>query len=234
MILPPLEHRDRHAAERMDAPDCDRQMLERTYAQFPVVNALVAGWRTAYRRHVRPLLRRGTTTTALDIGSGGGDLTRALTRWARRDGFRLQITGIDPDPRAHAWAQRRPPEPGLSFRRALSGDLVAEGCSVDLVVSNHLLHHLDEPQLAALLSDSQLLARRRVIHSDIARSRTAYALFSIGTRPFFPGSFIREDGLTSIRRSRTADELRELAPSPWRVEQLGPWRNLLMHETPGA
>src|SRR5690625_7905606 len=87
----------------MDDLDCDRQMLERTYAQFHIVNTVVTGWRATYRRHVRPLLRRGATTTALDIGSGGGDLTWALTRWARRDGYRLQITGIDPDPRAHAW-----------------------------------------------------------------------------------------------------------------------------------
>lgn len=233
MILPRLELRDRHAAERMDDPDCDRQMLERTYAQFQVVNTVVSGWRATYRRLVRPLLRRGATTTALDIGSGGGDLTRALTRWARRDGYRLRITGIDPDPRAHAWALRRPAEPGLSFRRALSSELVAEGCSVDLVVSNHLLHHLDERQFTALLSDSQRLARGRVIHSDIARSRTGYALFSVGPWPFFPGSFIREDGLTSIRRSYTAPELRAAVPPPWRVEQLGPWRNLLILEPAG-
>ena len=230
MILPDLEHRDRLAAERMDDPDCDPAMLERTYAQFRVINAVVTGWRATYRRHVRPLLHRGATTTALDIGSGGGDLTRALTRWARRDGYRLQITGIDPDPRAHAWAAHGPAEPGLSFRRALSSELVAEGRSVDLVVSNHLLHHLDQPQFAALLSDSQRLARVRVIHSDIARSRTGYTLFSVGTWPFFPGSFIREDGLISIRRSYTAPELRAAVPPPWRVERLGPWRNLLIHE----
>ena len=227
--LPDLSARDRWAMERMDDPDCDPRVLERTYAQFPIVNALVTGWRTAYRRHVRPLLDHERTTTAIDIGSGGGDLTRALTRWARRDGFRLAITGIDPDPRAHAWAGRRPPEPGLYFRRALSSDLVAEGYTVDLVVSNHLLHHLDDSQFTDLLSDSQRLARRRVVHSDISRARLAYALFSVGTLPL-PGSFIREDGLTSIRRSHTTTELRAAAPPTWRVETVGPWRNLLVHD----
>src|SRR5699024_1902097 len=145
-------------------------MLERTYAQFRVINAVVTGWRATYRRHVRPLLRRGATTTALDIGSGGGDLTRALTRWARRDGYWMQSSVIYPDPRAHDWEAHGPAVPWHSFRRALSSELVADGRSVDLVDSNHLLHHLAQPQFAALLSDSQRLARVRVIHSDIARS----------------------------------------------------------------
>lgn len=226
---PDLRERAVGARERMDHPHCDQRMLERTYAQFPLVNTVVTGWRTAYRRHVRPLLDRDRITTALDIGSGGGDLTRALTRWARRDGFRLQITGVDPDPRAHAWAVSRRSEPGLSFRQALSRELVAEGVQVDLVVSNHLLHHLDPEQFTQLLADSQRLARRRVVHSDINRSASAYALFSVGTLPF-PGSFIREDGLTSIRRSRTTAELGADAPPGWRVQRLGPWRNLLVHD----
>ncbi|MFC7375473.1 class I SAM-dependent methyltransferase [Brachybacterium sp. GCM10030267] len=230
--MPDLTERDRHAAERMDDPDCDLRRLERTYAQFRVINSLVTGWRTTYRRHLRPRLHREGPTTLLDIGSGGGDLARALARWARRDGFDLRVTGIDPDPRAHAWAMRQRPVEGVYFRRALSSDLVTEGAEFDLVVSNHLLHHLEEDELRDLLRDSRRLSRTAVVHSDIQRDRLAYALFSVGTWPFFPGSFIREDGLISIRRSFTAAELRDIAPEGWDVSELGPWRLLLTHEVP--
>lgn len=232
MILPDLAERDRTAAERMDDPHCDLHELERTYAQFRVINALVAGWRATYRERLRPHLRRGEVTTLLDVGSGGGDLARALARWARRDGFDLRVTGIDPDPRAHAWARRQPPVEGVTFRRALSSELVADGERFDLVVSNHLLHHLDPAQLGGLLADSERLARTAVVHSDIQRARTAYALFSAGTWPFFRGSFIREDGLISIRRSFTAAELRQAVPHTWTVSELGPWRLLLTHDAP--
>ncbi|WP_432496744.1 class I SAM-dependent methyltransferase [Kineococcus auxinigenes] len=234
MILPALARRDVLATERMDAPDCDPAVLARTYARFGVVNALVAGWRVTYLRHVRPLLRRDRPADVLDVGCGGGDVARALARWARRDGYRLRVLGIDPDARAHAWATGRPAVPGVSFRRAFSADLVAEGRRFDVVLSNHLLHHLGDAELAALLVDSQRLARLRVLHSDIARSRWAYALFSAGALPLAPGSFIRADGLTSIRRSRTAAELRAAVPPGWRVERPWPGRNLLVHEPPRA
>lgn len=230
MILPDLARRDLRATERMDDPGCDREKLERTYAQFRVINAVVAGWRATYRRHLRPVLRRDRPTTALDIGCGGGDVSRSLLRWARRDGFDLRITGIDPDPRAHAWARRQPPTPGLTFRRALSSELAQRGERVDVVVSNHLLHHLDGSQFEELLADSEQLATARVIHSDISRSAVAYALFSVGTWPLFPGSFIREDGLVSIRRSYTPGELRAQVPPAWQVASQPPWRTLLTYD----
>ncbi|WP_432484539.1 class I SAM-dependent methyltransferase [Kineococcus esterisolvens] len=234
MIVPPLRERDREATELMDAPGCDPAALERTYARFRFVNAVVAGWQVTYRRHLRPVLPRDRPATVLDVGCGGGDLARALARWARRDGYRLHVTGTDPDPRAHAWATGRPPVPGVEFVRARSGDLLAQGRRFDVVVSNHLLHHLDDEGFAALLDDSRSLARRRALHSDIARSRWAYALFSAGALPLSPGSFTRRDGLTSIRRSWSRAELHAAAPPGWRVERPWPGRNLLRHDADGA
>jgi 2-polyprenyl-3-methyl-5-hydroxy-6-metoxy-1,4-benzoquinol methylase len=224
-----LAQRDPEAIEEMDRPDCDPRKLERTYAQFGVVNAVVSGWRRTYASLLRPAFSRDRTNTLLDIGSGGGDVPRAIARWARRDGFRLEVTAIDPDERAHAYASSRPPLPGLSFRRALSAELVAEGAVFDAVASNHVLHHLDPAGFTGFLDDTEQLARRVAVHSDIARHPLAYALFSAGTLPL-PGSYIRQDGLTSIRRSYTPGELRSSITDRegWRVRTAVPFINLLV------
>jgi 2-polyprenyl-3-methyl-5-hydroxy-6-metoxy-1,4-benzoquinol methylase len=215
--------------ERMDEPDCDLATLHRTYAQFALVNALVSGWRLVYVRHLRPQLARLHSATLLDIGSGGGDVPRKLAQWAARDGFRLHITAIDADARAVAYASSLPPQHGLSFRQAFSGDLVQEGQQFDFITSNHLLHHLTTPELAALLHDSEKLCRVSVIHSDLERSALAYAAFGVGIGPWFRRSFIREDGMLSIRRSFTAPELARVAPAGWQVQRQWPYRNLLTY-----
>jgi 2-polyprenyl-3-methyl-5-hydroxy-6-metoxy-1,4-benzoquinol methylase len=215
------------AVELMDAPDCDARRLQNTYRQFAVINRALSGWRRLYVRELRPSLAGNPApATLLDIGSGGGDLAYQLARWANRDGLPLRITGIDPDPRAAAYARGRPPIPGVEFRQAHSADLVMEGRRFDFVISNHVLHHLSAAELQQLLADSAALSTRQVLHNDLRRSPAAYALFSAAALPF-PGSYIRADGLTSIRRSYTPPELAALAPPGWHVEASGTFHQVL-------
>ncbi|HYI33229.1 MAG TPA: class I SAM-dependent methyltransferase [Glaciibacter sp.] len=230
-----LRERAVDAVEIMDDPASDPELLRRTYEQFRHVNSLVSGTWTTYRRDIRPHLSHTRPKTLLDIGSGGGDVARALARWASRDGgLLLDVTAIDPDPRAHDFATSLPRMPGLSFRRAFSADLVAEGARFDFVMSNHVLHHLSAQELGGLLFDSERLVRDggRVLHGDIERNAIAYVGFGLVTWPFFRDSFIRADGLTSIRRSYTAAELQAAVPPPWRVDREFPSRLVLRFDAP--
>ncbi|PPH62584.1 class I SAM-dependent methyltransferase [Rathayibacter toxicus] len=224
-LFPDLRHRELSLREFMDDPECDRTLLNATYARFAVVNRLVSGWRGLYRERLRPLLTT-QSLRLLDIGSGGGDLARSLAGWAHDDGLQLTITAIDPDDRALTFATATPAPPGVEFRSASSTELVTEGAQFDLVVSNHLLHHLSAPALHSLLHDSEQLAPR-ALHNDIERSRLAYTAFFIATRPIAASSFLHHDGLLSVRRSYTAAELRAVSPASWRVERAGLYRLVL-------
>lgn len=224
-----LRQRDTGAMEIMDLPDCDPQALENTYRQFAVVNRVLSGWRRLYIRELRPFLANTSRpVTLLDIGSGGGDVPAMLAGWARRDRLTLHITGIDPDPRAAAFALQRRAVPGVSFRQAHSADLVQEGRQFDFVISNHVLHHLDGGQLQQLLAHSEILADKAALHNDLRRSPAAYALFSAAALPF-RHSFIRADGLTSIRRSYTGRELKALAPPGWMVRAGSAFHHVLAY-----
>jgi 2-polyprenyl-3-methyl-5-hydroxy-6-metoxy-1,4-benzoquinol methylase len=226
---PGLARRDTESLELMDDPGCDLDRLERTYRQFTAVNRLVSGWRRLYRRRIRPLLDADRPTTLLDVGFGGGDISRALARWAARDRLLLRTTAIDPDGRALRHV-RRLPDAGVRFEQASSADLVARGDRYDVVISNHLLHHLDAGELSALLADSRALSRRLVIHNDLARARAGYGLYAAVTLPFARRSFVHQDGLLSIRRSYRPAELRAVVPPGWRVTPMFPQRLLLESE----
>ncbi|WP_194396911.1 methyltransferase domain-containing protein [Microbacterium atlanticum] len=223
-----LAVRDERLAELMDDPACDPERLRATLRRFETVNRLVSGWGTVYRSLLRPhLTALERPARVLDIGSGGGDLVARLAAAARRDGLDVSWVGIDPDERAHEVAEAREPIPGATFRCADAATLVAEGDTFDAVVSNHVLHHLG-PGLPAFAAESRALSRGVVLHSDIARSRIAYGLYAVGITPFQAGTFLRTDGLRSIRRSYTPGELAtlldETEPGAWTVRMPVPFR----------
>jgi 2-polyprenyl-3-methyl-5-hydroxy-6-metoxy-1,4-benzoquinol methylase len=214
--------RDDALVELMDDPDCDPVRLGRTLRRFGMLNRMLSGWGTVYEGHVRPALITGGGGRLLDIGCGAGDVLRRLVTRARADGFTVEAVGIDPDERGLAVA-RATPVSGIHYRAALSEQLVAEGERFDVVVSNHLVHHLTAGQLSGLARDSEALASRVALHSDIVRGRTAYGAYAVGITPFAPGSFLRTDGLRSIRRSYTPGELRDALPD-WTVFTPVPFR----------
>lgn len=231
-----LAERDATAREFMDDPACDHEALRRTYERFALVNAAVSGQRAVYRRWIRPRLEPGRVLRLLDVGTGGGDLLRRVVRWATRDGMRIEAVGIDPDPRAIGFAREKGEMPGLRYLQADSRAVRDDGALFDVVVSNHVLHHLDDAARDELLADSErLLAPGGVaVHGDIERSRLAYAAFAAATWPLngtlLRGTFIRPDGLTSIRRCATATEMAASLPRGWHVRRAFPSRLEIIHE----
>ncbi|GAA1956266.1 methyltransferase domain-containing protein [Microbacterium deminutum] len=218
--------RDAEVAELMDDPDCDPRRLAATLRRFDTVNRLISGWGGVYRSRLRPhLASLGRPARVLDLGCGGGDLPVRLAGLAARDGLDVEWVGADPDPRAIAVAQERT-APGVVFRCTDAAGLHAEGARFDAVVSNHVLHHLSAVELRVFADESLALSDGIVVHSDIRRGRLAYALYTVGVTPFAPGTFLRTDGLRSIRRSYRVDELAAALGDPWRVEAASPFRTL--------
>lgn len=219
--------RDRDRVEIMDAPDCDPVRLANTYRHFGTINAAISGWRGLYRSHLRPALAdAGAEATLLDIGCGGGDVLRQIAGWAARDGLRVRCTGIDPDVRAIDYAESIAGPPNLRYCNTTATELADAGERYDVVLSNHVLHHLSDHAVTWLCRDSMRLARRLALHADIHRHPIAYTTFPL-VAAWFRDSFILEDGLLSIRRAFTPDELRRVAPADWQVGMAFPFRVLL-------
>ncbi|MEM6431769.1 MAG: methyltransferase domain-containing protein, partial [Deinococcota bacterium] len=220
--------------EAMDA-DCDLDKLYNTYRNFARVNPLVSRWRGVYKRYICPLARAASSKKmplqVLDIGFGGGDVVQALASWARQDGLDITFHAIDSDPRALEYVQHHTTlATSVQVECCTSCDLIARGLTFDVVISNHVLHHLTATEVTRLCEDSAQLSRQLVLHNDLERSGLAYGVFGTITMPLFRGSFITEDGLASIRRSFTKSELQNLVPEGWQVSRLFPYRLLLHYQ----
>ena len=228
-----LKERATQLKELADAPNCDVEKLYNTYTQFRFVNLLFSHWRTVYELYIRPLLKEeNKTLTLLDIGCGGGDITLKIAEWAARDDLSLEITAIDPDIRAINFVNNLDNPHNVKFQCASTKDLLAQHKSFDVIISNHLMHHLSSGELQELLAEAEQLANKMVIFNDVERSDVLYISFSLLTlltKPFFPNSFIWIDGPRSIQRGYTQSELRAIAGDRWQVKGLLFSRLLLIY-----
>ena len=225
-----LKNRQPGLVEMMDMEDCDLGKLEKTYEHFYKINGLLSKWNSIYRRYLRPVMQdQNRTYTLLDIGFGGGDIPIALAKWANKDGIKLEITAIETDQRAIRFVNPRPVPANVSFRYKDSYELIDEKVSFDFVISNHVLHHLDDEALHSVLNEAQMLSTKGVVFNDIERSDIGYMLFVIFSRLFFRRSFVTIDGPISIKRSFTKTELEQIKPRKWTVKRLFPFRLLLMY-----
>jgi 2-polyprenyl-3-methyl-5-hydroxy-6-metoxy-1,4-benzoquinol methylase len=217
--------RDENIKEEMDDLACDQVILENTYKQFSKINGFLSRWKWIYRKFLKPVMLQKEKPTLLDIGFGGGDVVVSIAKWALRDGINLKILGIETDKRAVEYVNKNifyNPEV-ISFRHASLKDLIQESASFDIVLSNHVLHHLSELDLKTFLEDSSVIANKFVIHNDLLRSKIAYNLF-YPSKFVFRNSFIFEDGLSSIRRAFSENELEEAGGEKWTVEKVFPFR----------
>jgi len=215
----------------MDYPDCNKQKLFKTFQYFKYVNRFLSGWKVIYHKYVQPLLAQlEGSATLLDIGCGGCDIPIFLTKWAQQDGYFLKITAIDTDSRIVEYLRQHKIPGNITFRNIHTSTLMKESEKFDIVISNHLMHHLTNRELCLITQHARQLSRHQVLMNDIRRSDTAYALYYMGTRIIPKTSFIHIDGLLSIRRSFAQDELRKLLPANWQVERPYPFRLLARYQ----
>ena len=222
-----LSKRNPGLVEWMDRPDCDRELLFNTYRQFSRINRLLSGWNSIYRDHIRPMIQQKKgEISILDIGCGGGDIIRLLDRLCKQDGLQAEFTGIDPDSRSIEFLATQKWPGNIQFLPVHSGDLVQQNRRFDMVISNHLIHHLTDASLKSVCSDAEQLAASKVLFSDIERSDLGYLSFRIIAPLLFRNSYIVKDGLISIKKSYRKEELQNKLPDGWKVQRKFPFRLL--------
>ncbi len=138
----------------------------------------------------------------LDIGTGEGDIPRALAGWLDRRGTRLKPIGVD-------WHRAAPPlarANGVPAAVADAFELPFADRTFDVVVMSQFAHHFSTEGIIRLCREAGRAARLGVVIADLRRTGWAAAAFGVGSRILGFDHYTRVDGITSLRRGfRPAD-----------------------------
>jgi SAM-dependent methyltransferase len=148
------------------------------------------------------------TITIVDIGCGNGDMLRTLAQYAEKSGLVFELIGIDANGFTVNHAQQLSAEyENISFRYEDIFDPSFKEVKADLFLCTLTLHHFKNEEIEYLLPLFYKNARLGIVINDLQRSGLAYRLFQLLCFVFRLNMMSREDGLISILRGFTKEEL---------------------------
>lgn len=201
----------------------------RSLGDLRLVNRWLGGQRSLLRA-VAPFVAERKRSRLLDVGCGSADLPGLLVE---RSGGRVQAFGVD---LKLLHVQQAPP--GVHRVVADVRQLPFAPLTFDVVTASLFLHHFDGPEVAATLRVLYALARRALVVNDLERARVPHTFARIVFPWVFRSKVSVSDGLLSIRRAFTADELRaafEEAGLPQvRITKEIPYRLVAVAERPAV
>lgn len=145
--------------------------------------------------------------TIIDLGCGGGDILRRISKYGKKEGYTFKLIGIDANEDAMVYARKLSKKyNNISYQACDVFSEEFETLQYDLVLSTLFLHHFKEDQIIELLTQAKKKAKLGIIVNDLNRHPMAYYLFKLVCLTI-KNRMIIDDGLTSILRGFKREEL---------------------------
>ena len=170
--------------------------------------------------------------SVLDVGAGSGELLQFVAEWARKNGRKAQLTGVELNARSvKAIAERASTFPEITAIRGDAFRLPFVDGQFEYALCSLFTHHFKNAEVVGILRELRRVSTRGIFVIDLHRHPVAYFFYTTIGRLFLHNRLIREDGALSILRSFTPNELLELAQRAGldnpRVERHFPYRVVL-------
>lgn len=162
-------------------------------------------------KHTVTILKRfPKTISIIDVGCGGGLFLLNLGKHFPD----MKMRGVDISEEAIKVAQNEllhwkqdKSNINVEFQIQQQNELTLPPNSVDIVLTTLVCHHIEDDDLVVFLQQANNAACKAVIINDLQRHFLAYWFYKILSPILFRNRLITHDGLISIKRSFTRQEL---------------------------
>ncbi len=213
------------ATEHLDAAEHEPAQLDVTLDHLAAVNRWLGGTRVVLR-HLRQWLPEGGggCSRVLDVGTGAGDIPRAIVGWAAKGRRVVDVHGVDIQvPIAFRARDRCASESSIRVAVADGMRLPFADNTFDVATSSMTLHHLDDSHTHIFVAELSRVSTRAVIINDLERHPiNYYGARMLAATVWRTDRYTRHDGPISVLRSFSPRELR-------RVGEKAGLRNVVVH-----
>ena len=196
------------ATEHLDAAKHEPAQLDLTLDHLATVNRWLGGTRVVLK-HLRQWLLEGGCSRVLDVGTGGGDIPRAIVAWAAKGRRAVDVHGVDIQvPIAFRARDRCASESLIRVAVADGMRLPFADNTFDVATSSMTLHHLDDSHTHVFVAELSRVSTRAVIINDLERHPiNYYGARVLAVTVWRTDRYTRHDGPISVLRSFSPREL---------------------------
>jgi 2-polyprenyl-3-methyl-5-hydroxy-6-metoxy-1,4-benzoquinol methylase len=149
---------------------------------------------------------RSQQLSILDVGAGDGWLGEQMEKFAARLGWNWRITNLELNPVPLRLSASRLNVAGSALALPFANN------SFDVVIASQMTHHLaNDAEVIRHFREAWRVARQGVFITDMKRSAFLYGMIWVVVHALRLSPNMRADGLLSVKRSWTRDEIAALA-----------------------
>lgn len=166
-----------------------------------VVNRRLGG-HAATLAGIRALVTDQTKTYHIvDLGCGSGDSMRCIAEWARKNRYKVSLTGVDINADCIDYVESACIDyPEIEAVVTDCRDYLKSNNNIDIVLCSLVCHHLTDGEIVQLLRGITQNARVGFVINDLHRHRIAYYGIQLLSRLLKRSYLFKNDGPLSVLR----------------------------------
>ena len=199
--------------EIMDDLDYKGPILHDSLDKLAKINQWLGGNKVTITglRQVLKFHDKSIPVTIIDLGCGGGDMLRKVSRFGNKNGFTFKLIGIDANKHTVAYAEESSKTyDNIQFKTVDVFSEEFKSLDYDLVLTTLFLHHFKEDELVSFLRPVLQKAKIGIVVNDLHRHKLAYYLFKLLSLTISNQTIV-QDGLTSVLRGFKRKELETIS-----------------------
>ncbi|MBS1663211.1 MAG: methyltransferase domain-containing protein [Bacteroidetes bacterium] len=194
--------------ELLDLGDIPFTDVERNMQELDTINTWLGGHAISIRG-LKDLVGDRQRVSICEIGCGGGDNLRVLSRWCKKRGIEVEVVGIDINESCVRVARERW---GDGQAQWIHSDYkkVVFGRKPDILFSSLFCHHFTDEELVEMLRWMDQNTGGGWFINDLHRHRLAWWSIRLLTRWFSRSYLVKNDAPLSVQRGFSRREWKKL------------------------
>ena len=188
--------------EIIDRDDIPFDDIRRNLQELAFINRYLGGHAATLKGFGTVISNAVTSKEVIrvvEIGSGGGDNLRVIKSKAAKNGWRIQLTGVDIKQNCIEFARQAPENEGIGF--ILSDyKTVRFDDKPDIIFSSLFCHHFSDDEVVRMLQWMQQNSRIGFFINDLHRHLLAFYSIKYLTRIFSKSALVKNDAPVSVSR----------------------------------